>query len=130
MLRCNREHHGDVQLTSGVSLGYTANLRCTPNVLGHPRRYPRSQTSRGVSAGVRSEEHTSELQSHSDLHSFPTRRSSDLCVLRLHCQFALHTQRPRPSTKVPTIANLSRRVRGRFACARYPFASPSEGPLL
>src|SRR5579875_1232515 len=29
-------------------------------------------------AGMRSEEHTSELQSHSDLHSFPTRRSSDL----------------------------------------------------
>src|SRR5476649_831447 len=28
----------------------------------------------------RSEEHTSELQSHSDLHSFPTRRSSDLSV--------------------------------------------------
>src|SRR5215211_4992711 len=28
---------------------------------------------------ARSEEHTSELQSHSDLHSFPTRRSSDLC---------------------------------------------------
>src|SRR5882672_2810820 len=27
---------------------------------------------------TRSEEHTSELQSHSDLHSFPTRRSSDL----------------------------------------------------
>src|SRR5882672_10727960 len=26
----------------------------------------------------RSEEHMSELQSHSDLHSFPTRRSSDL----------------------------------------------------
>src|SRR5471032_1243558 len=26
----------------------------------------------------RSEEHTSELQSHQDLHSFPTRRSSDL----------------------------------------------------
>src|SRR5476649_892564 len=32
----------------------------------------------------RSEEHTSELQSHSDLHSFPTRRSSDLCVRRQH----------------------------------------------
>src|SRR5215204_5224839 len=29
---------------------------------------------------VRSEEHTSELQSHSDLHSFPTRRSSDQTV--------------------------------------------------
>src|SRR5476649_2859794 len=30
----------------------------------------------------RSEEHTSELQSHRDLHSFPTRRSSDLDRLR------------------------------------------------
>src|SRR5476649_1397089 len=29
-------------------------------------------------AAQRSEEHTSELQSHRDLHSFPTRRSSDL----------------------------------------------------
>src|SRR5215211_4470502 len=29
-------------------------------------------------ASTRSEEHTSELQSHRDLHSFPTRRSSDL----------------------------------------------------
>src|SRR5476649_787529 len=29
----------------------------------------------------RSEEHTSELQSHRDLHSFPTRRSSDLSTL-------------------------------------------------
>src|SRR5476649_1583510 len=34
--------------------------------------------SNGNNAGIRSEEHTSELQSHSDLHSFPTRRSSDL----------------------------------------------------
>src|SRR5215211_4728085 len=31
---------------------------------------------------TRSEEHTSELQSHSDLHSFPTRRSSDLVHAR------------------------------------------------
>src|SRR5476649_915150 len=31
----------------------------------------------------RSEEHTSELQSHSDLHSFPTRRSSDLPAAHL-----------------------------------------------
>src|SRR4030095_3349914 len=30
----------------------------------------------------RSEEHTSELQSHRDLHSFPTRRSSDLFIRR------------------------------------------------
>src|SRR5215204_3587807 len=35
--------------------------------------------------GTRSEEHTSELQSHSDLHSFPTRRSSDL-VHHLHAE--------------------------------------------
>src|SRR5476649_85345 len=34
----------------------------------------------------RSEEHTSELQSHRDLHSFPTRRSSDL--RRSHCPVA------------------------------------------
>src|SRR5882672_2887824 len=36
-----------------------------------------------MSAGFpdRSEEHTSELQSHRDLHSFPTRRSSDLLVV-------------------------------------------------
>src|SRR5476649_265739 len=34
--------------------------------------------SKQVSRFERSEEHTSELQSHSDLHSFPTRRSSDL----------------------------------------------------
>ena len=29
MLHCNREHHSGVQLTSGVSVDYTANLRCT-----------------------------------------------------------------------------------------------------
>src|SRR5476649_2580981 len=32
----------------------------------------------GCTIPRRSEEHTSELQSHRDLHSFPTRRSSDL----------------------------------------------------
>src|SRR5579875_1881380 len=32
----------------------------------------------GATHDTRSEEHTSELQSHSDLPSFPTRRSSDL----------------------------------------------------
>src|SRR5918997_139354 len=39
---------------------------------------------RGADGGStgRSEEHTSELQSHRDLHSFPTRRSSDLPVFR------------------------------------------------
>src|SRR5476649_2291970 len=33
---------------------------------------------------ARSEEHTSELQSHRDLHSFPTRRSSDLGKSQRH----------------------------------------------
>src|SRR5476649_1380568 len=33
---------------------------------------------------ARSEEHTSELQSHRDLHSFPTRRSSDLGTRDYH----------------------------------------------
>src|SRR5215204_4168927 len=36
------------------------------------------QASGNSSRVSRSEEHTSELQSHRDLHSFPTRRSSDL----------------------------------------------------
>src|SRR5476649_2388339 len=45
---------------------------------------------------IRSEEHTSELQSHSDLHSFPTRRSSDL-----GCQPAPTTRWPRPSLVHP-----------------------------
>src|ERR1044072_399128 len=35
-----------------------------------------------VAAGRRSEEQKSELQSHRDLHSFPTRRSSDLSATR------------------------------------------------
>src|ERR1044072_2994366 len=42
--------------------------------------------------GHRSEEHTSELQSHRDLHSFPTRRSSDLPSARAH------RSRSRPGT--------------------------------
>src|ERR1044072_254096 len=36
--------------------------------------------------GFRSEEHTAELQSHRDLHSFPTRRSSDLECGRNHAR--------------------------------------------
>src|ERR1022692_4284709 len=44
MLRCNRERNRGVQLTSGVSFDYTANLRCT-----HTSSEPR--TSRGLPAG-------------------------------------------------------------------------------
>src|SRR5476649_1502104 len=38
----------------------------------------RIYTANNLKSEIRSEEHTSELQSHRDLHSFPTRRSSDL----------------------------------------------------
>src|SRR5476649_893063 len=38
------------------------------------------------SSRERSEEHTSELQSHRDLHSFPTRRSSDLARIATRVQ--------------------------------------------
>src|SRR5476649_441045 len=57
-----------------------------------PRRDEVELTVRGIATAVapsggphgltRSEEHTSELQSHRDLHSFPTRRSSDLSRCR------------------------------------------------
>src|ERR687894_201986 len=47
---------------------------------GRPRRGPVEVCLELVD---RSEEHTSELQSHRDLHSFPTRRSSDLTDHRL-----------------------------------------------
>src|SRR5882672_6010063 len=42
----------------------------------------------------RSEEHTSELQSHRDLHSFPTRRSSDLDGGRSCRRCRLRARRP------------------------------------
>src|SRR5882672_1722539 len=45
---------------------------------GKPRSWLLFHTLASAEVVERSEEHTSELQSHSDLHSFPTRRSSDL----------------------------------------------------
>src|SRR5476649_960134 len=44
----------------------------------HPRPLPPRRPVHRRRRLFRSEEHTSELQSHRDLHSFPTRRSSDL----------------------------------------------------
>src|SRR5476649_1462003 len=44
----------------------------------------------------RSEEHTSELQSHRDLHSFPTRRSSDLSTLPIDTSIRCSDRRVRP----------------------------------
>src|SRR5947207_2352481 len=46
----------------------------------HAYRCAPGSSPRPEAAEYRSEEHTSELQSHSDLHSFPTRRSSDLVL--------------------------------------------------
>src|SRR5215211_5898013 len=57
-----------------------------PGAADDSARDRRIGAGRLLPAGVaRSEEHTSELQSHSDLHSFPTRRSSDLAFRRTTC---------------------------------------------
>src|SRR5476649_955450 len=61
----------------------------------------------------RSEEHTSELQSHRDLHSFPTRRSSDL-----------HRSRPFHTVSISRLSASKRQVLFQPACpyAFYPLA--------
>src|SRR5260221_436759 len=53
-------------------------------------------------ASYRSEEHTSELQSHRDLHSFPTRRSSDL--QKAGCQLSNEKNRPGTNGMCPCCA--------------------------
>src|SRR5882672_627340 len=57
-----------------------ARLTAPGGELGQIWHIPRPVVYRSLSRllDARSEEHTSELQSHRDLHSFPTRRSSDL----------------------------------------------------
>src|SRR5476649_460645 len=56
------------QYFSSPNMTFTINVMCSNSQL----------MDAAVGEATRSEEHTSELQSHSDLHSFPTRRSSDL----------------------------------------------------
>src|SRR5476649_2463175 len=53
-------------------------FRSSPWICGAPQSGFSKLILRIRSRTSRSEEHTSELQSHRDLHSFPTRRSSDL----------------------------------------------------
>src|SRR5476649_777249 len=70
----------------------------------HPDPYPPSPPARSSpriihARNARSEEHTSELQSHRDLHSFPTRRSSDLFLYRATTSFS-----PSASRSVSTFA--------------------------
>src|SRR5476649_2861819 len=82
------------RLNSSHTEIYTLSLHdALPISIGMIRYEKRGAPSTGFSGGphsrqpkpcerfrrvARSEEHTSELQSHRDLHSFPTRRSSDL----------------------------------------------------
>ena len=54
MLRSNREPHSAIQLTSGVAVGYTANLRCTLTSSAYPspsRRVPQGVLVRAVTVG-------------------------------------------------------------------------------
>src|SRR5476649_1498322 len=53
-------------------------MPAAPAMSSTASRARRGRSSTSTTRTSRSEEHTSELQSHSDLHSFPTRRSSDL----------------------------------------------------
>src|SRR4029453_11341115 len=69
--------------------GFGAAKRCYGRRATYARKgagHRESQDRFGTESGdQRSEEHTSELQSHSDLHSFPTRRSSDLFGAAKRC---------------------------------------------
>src|SRR5688572_20188321 len=97
-----------------------------------PRPIPRSASppasptcSRPSASRERSEEHTSELQSQSNLHSFPTRRSSDLEV---NGRLDTRNGDPPPGTGNSSIARLG----GRYtvgtlrvdAAVLFGFASP------
>src|SRR5947207_309103 len=82
---------------------------------------------------ARSEEHTSELQSHSDLLSFPTRRSSDLHVeksgdgfrncqhpgdLRHRHDVTVADGAERDETKIESVEPIESRACRRSECAR------------
>src|ERR1035437_878093 len=62
-------HTSKLVITGGSYAGYLVAW-----IIGHDHQFKAACSQRGV----RSEEHTSELQSRRYLHSFPTRRSSDL----------------------------------------------------
>src|SRR5882672_9323765 len=68
--------HDALPICIGIVFHDDLDLEATPHRFGHIG-LPVDEVRRECDA-PRSEEHTSELQSHSDLHSFPTRRSSDL----------------------------------------------------
>src|SRR5260221_605749 len=72
--------------------------------LSADRRSVRLTRRRSADSHQRSEEHTSELQSHRDLHSFPTRRSSDL---RLNAPEETDDYRP-PHTPLTSVDELKK----------------------
>src|SRR5882672_5261041 len=61
-----------------ISMSSSKNAPFAPKKPGWSFMAARATTNFITAGKNRSEEHTSELQSHRDLHSFPTRRSSDL----------------------------------------------------
>src|SRR5476649_2531314 len=94
-----RRRHGDrdrksTRLNSSHTEIYTLSLHDALPIFTQRRTRSRTSSKKQADANLRhasgsrasssspwrsrSEEHTSELQSHRDLHSFPTRRSSDL----------------------------------------------------
>src|SRR5476649_2401007 len=80
-LNSSRRRHSITNSRQTLRMASPLSLRKSAIVLKSGIRRPVSHTNsmlRWHSRSRRSEEHTSELQSHRDLHSFPTRRSSDL----------------------------------------------------
>src|SRR3712207_3040015 len=80
-----------------------------------------------ASAASRSEEHTSELQSHQYLHSFPTRRSSDLRPARTPCPRPGCGAGPYPSLGGPPDAPLVQWRPHRLPTAAQPLRTPGLG---
>src|SRR5215204_6131905 len=80
-----------------VSSTFCASTARSESVTGRPWHafFTPSTTFSRLNGSMRSEEHTSELQSHRDLHSFPTRRSSDLLdLLREHGEVGIGDRSP------------------------------------
>src|SRR5262252_8506574 len=88
--RLNSSHTVIYTLSLHDALPISYGRKCTlkrpsRQLLGYaPIRSGGRSTAVARAPTARSEEHTSELQSHSDLHSFPTRRSSDLVWAKMH----------------------------------------------
>src|SRR5882672_7255598 len=82
--RLNSSHTVIYTLSLHDALPICAKLTTPDAAMRHHWEWPHDHRNNNRCApqagccGTRSEEHTSELQSHRDLHSFPTRRSSDL----------------------------------------------------